>query len=208
MPIAEPLSRSWSHLQVANAALAELGVRSIENFEENSHAARTINLLYGDTLSHAIGSYPWRFARVFEEMHVDPNPADPPYTTAFQIDPLWLQIQSVWENDTKIRWDRIGNRIQCKNVYDPANLPVFRAEVTRIPEPEKWPDYFRRSFVIVLAGAIAMPMLQDANFSAGKKQEGELMMRQARSRDSQGRTPPKVQTQHFIWQRRARRRTM
>ena len=68
-----------------------------------------------------------------------------------------------------------------------------------------WPGYFRRAFTMELAASLAIPITQDAQTAGGFKQVADGMMLRARSGDSQGRTPSRLDTKLFIRARRTNR---
>jgi len=198
---ATPLAASTSTVTVANAALAELGIKPISNFDETSLAARTLNTNFTNILEEVLGSYPWRFTRQRAELTrlVDPAPA--PYESLYQIPAGTLNVITVYEGEQKVLFERFEDRIAT---FTPeSSTDTVEAEISATVGPDQWPAYFRRAFILTLAGALAMPLTQDERTAAYFQSEGEKKILRAQSRDAQGRTPSRIDTKLFIRRRRA-----
>ena len=196
-----PLSPSNSSLKVMNAALAQIGVPAISSFTENTLAARVGNLIYSDVLENSLAEYPWRFARdrvqIYQSGHVAPKP----WTHVYTIPAAAIAIISINVDGYSVPFDRFGNNIATNQI---GTTQVF-ADITLVTTPDVWPGYFRRAFTMELAASLAIPITQDAQTAGGFKQVADGMMLRARSRDSQGRTPSRLDTKLFIRARRTNR---
>lgn len=195
------LAASTTDILLANAALAEIGVEAIESLEQTDIRGRTVNRLIIDAKEAALSMHPWRFARKMVTLASSPESVPPPFGASYAITSDILLIHRVWEGEQSVVFDRFGDVLAivvCNQV--PSSVD---AECTVDTDPVKWPAYFRQSFVKYFASILCKPITQDERLAALLAQEASTMFRFARTRDSQGRTPPRIDTKTFI---RARRR--
>ncbi len=200
---ATPLSVSNSSIKVMNAALAQIGVPDIASFTENTLAAKTGNRLFADILEHELSAYPWRFARDRVALSRLSDTPPPPWTGLYQLPSSALVLHTIYVDDYIDKFDRFGYKIAVN--VDSNSTSTVTAEYTNTISAGSWPGYFRRSFIMSLAAAIAMPITQDEQMALALQKESEIMMAKARSRDAQGRTPSRLDTKLFIKARRTHR---
>ena len=200
---ATPLSVSNSSIKVMNAALAQIGVPEISSFTENTLAAKTGNRLFADILEHELSAYPWRFARDRVALSRLTDTPPPPWTGLYQLPNSALVLHTIYVDDYIDSFDRFGYKIAVN--VDSNSTSTVTAEYTNTISAGSWPGYFRRSFIMSLAAAVAMPITQDEQMSLALQKESEIMMARAKSRDAQGRTPSRLDTKLFIKARRTHR---
>lgn len=195
------LSVSDSTIKIANAALAEIGIREIPDFNASSTAARTMNTSFEDTLEVALTLYPWRFARARRTLVRTNTGPYPPYEGHYQIPADALAIHAVWQGDQKIVWERFEDEVVT--FITAAETDEVTAEVTVSATPEKWPGYFRKAFIVFLAASVCMSLTKDEKLTMVLEQKAQRLMRVGQSRDAQGGTPKRLDTKMFIRKRRA-----
>ena len=198
------LSVSDSTIKVYNAALTRIGVPKVNSFLETSIASRTGNVMFEDILEAGLCEYPWRFATrrvtLIRSGSTPPGEFEGMYTIPTSV----RHVQKVYEDDVRSAKFEIFEREVAVNVTA-TDTTVVSVDGTVMVSPSEWPGYFRQAFIKYLAGEIAMPITQDERLAAGLQQAGAMALAKAASRDSQSRTPPRVDTKMFIRQRRSRR---
>ena len=198
-----PSSVSNTSLKVMNAALAQLGVDEIDSFSDSSLAAKTGNKLYSDIVEHELSAYPWRFARERITLTRVDQTAPKPWTGLYRLPASALVLHTVYVDDYIGDFDRFGANVAVN--VDSNSTSTVSAEITENVSANNWPGYFRRSLIMSLAAAIAMPITQDDQMAMALQKESEIMIVKARSRDAQGRTPSRLDTKLFIKARRTHR---
>lgn len=197
------LSTSNNDLKVMNAALALLGKKKIGSFTETSLAARTGNALYADTLEEALSIYPWRFARDRVEIQRSNKTPPEPWTGLYTLSNNDLAVVNVYRGDFPTKFDIFGRLVAVNN--DANSTDKIYAEVTRMIGPDQWASYFRKPFIQMLAGVLAMPVTQDEKTAVYHTDKAEKMMKLAQSRDAQGRTPSRIDTGLLVRAKRGAR---
>ena len=198
------LSISDTHLDISNAALTMLGSKSIPNFDGNDLRTRTIVSCYADVVEEVLSMMPWRAGREQFEMTASVDDAPPPWESLWEIPANILTIQSVWEDNQKVQFERYQNRIAT--ITGASYTGKVYVEGIEIPDIAGWPAYIRRPLIMYLASQICVPITQDEK-RANELEIGAMRrLRVAASRDSQGRTPSRVDTRMFIRARRGSRR--
>lgn len=200
--VAEPKDAAETALDIYNDALARLGLKPIASFDASGIEARTGNLMFNNIVEATLGDYPWVFARRRVKLSRVSLPSPAPWTSMFSVPSDTYLIVAVYEGQQKVLFDRIGSRIVTMS-GDEAEV---YADVTKPVDPADWPAYFRSAFIEYLAGVIAMPITQDERTAAFHVEQGERAMMRAKSRDSQGRSPRRIDTKLFIRSRRGGRR--
>lgn len=190
---------STTALEIANAALLELGIRAITAFTDNTQTARTVNAIYENVKEEALGGYPWRFARGQIRL-LRCATAPVPWESAYDIDGDVLNIITVYEGDQKVMFERMGAQIVTMTSEN--STDDMHAEVTLNVAEDEWPAYFRQAFVQHLAAALAMPLTKDDKLRQIYEQAAFRRLQIAKSRDAQGNTPPMIDTKTFIRARR------
>lgn len=199
-----PLSISNSKIKVMNAALAELGVKPITTFLDNSLAARTGNALFDDILEAELSGYPWRFARTRIRLNQLADEPPPPWQSVWQLGNTALSVHAIYEGDQQVMFDRFGNKIVL--MCGPNTAAQIWAEICEAVPPDQWAGYFRRAFVLKLAAALAMPVTQSDQMEQRLIELSTAAMAYAKSRDAQGRSPSRIDTKMLIRARRGRGR--
>lgn len=200
-----PLSTSDSSIKVANAALNEIGHRPITSFVQGGLAARTLNTVFADALEAALSLYPWTFAK--RHIAVQRLSADPPagWDALYQIPGEALVVRTLYLGRRTIPFDIFEDRVAA-DIGLNTNEDI-RIEATVYKEPSAWPGYFRRAFVFDLASQICVPITQDQKMALELQKWATILYSKAKSRDAQGRTSQRLDTQTFIRARRNHRRT-
>jgi hypothetical protein len=199
------LEVSNSTIKIANAALNEIGIEPITSFLDGSKKARTINAMFADVLEEALVMYPWRFARatiILQRLSATPPPE---WEGVYALPKSALIIQKVYVNGSEAPFDR--NRDGVLVHVSEGSAEIVKADVTNYIAPDQWPSYFRRAFVFWLASAICMPLTQDEQLKQYLTSEAVARTKLAQSRESQSRTPPRIDTKMFIRNRRSGRRS-
>ena len=187
-------------LEIANAALLELGIRSITAFTDATQTARTVNALYENVKEEVLGGYPWRFARGQVTL-LRCAQAPVPWESAYEIGEDVLNIITVYEGDQKVVLERMGDTIVTMTGEE--STDTMTAEVTNNVDESLWPAYFRQAFVLHLAAALAMPLTKDDKLRQLYEENSYRRMQIAKSRDSQGNTPARIDTKAFLRARRS-----
>lgn len=197
------LSVSDSTIKVYNAALVRLGVPKIESFTDESISARTGSEMFEDVLESALCMYPWRFAmrRATLNRLGDTPPA--PWEGLYDIPTEIRHVWKVYEDDYPSQNYEVYERRVAVNVTA-AQTTAISVDGTAMIGPSSWPGYFRLPFITYLASQIAMPITQDERLAMALLDMGTTMLAKAASRDSQSRTPSRVDTKMFIRDRRKR----
>lgn len=190
---------SSTALEIANAALLDLGIRAITSFDDASQTARTVKAIYENVKEEALGAYPWRFARgQYRLLRCADAPV--PWESAYDIDTSILNIITVYEGDQKVLFERKGQQIVTMTSEN--STDDMWAEVTFNTAEDEWPAYFRQAFIQHLAASLAMPLTKDDKLRQIYEQSAFRRMQVAKSRDAQGNTPPMLDTKTFVRARR------
>lgn len=194
------LSVSNSDIKVANAALNELGINPITSFTDGNKTARTINMAFADVVEEALSLYPWRFARATRIIQRLSKTPPPEWEGVFGMPTEAVALQKVWVDDGDTKFDTNADGILVN--VGASSSAVVKADITIYMTADKWPGFFRRGFIFYLASALAMPLTQDENLAVAMEKKAMARIAVAKSRESQARTAPRIDTKTFIRQRR------
>ncbi len=199
------LSASDSNTKIMNAALALIGANAITSFLDDSLEARTGNALFEDTLENALSMYPWRFAqRTVLLSRLSETPHDP-WEGFYQIPGGMRVVRRVLVGTSTVHsdaeFDVFERRVAVKVASTSTEL-VY-AVGTYMVDPGQWPGYFRLPFIQFLASVICVPITQDEDRADMLQRDAQNGFARGASRDSQGRTPQRLDTKSFIRARRS-----
>jgi hypothetical protein len=151
-----------ARIQIANAALAKIGSRDMQSWDEDTERARAVVISY-DLVKGACFGHPhrWRFATRTFKLNQLAETIDG-WRYAYERPgvalsaPLRVMGAAKDPRHPLRDFDDAGNRLY-------ANEPEIWASYICDVDPEFWPGSFKNLFVTALAAELAIPEAQDAN---------------------------------------------
>ncbi len=191
--------RSASDVDVASRALVMSGTKPINSFEDGTVEADVARLLYEDIAAAALTSTSWRFAMTQRELNrLSVKPVGRG-VIAWQVPADCLQIRALTINSTPAAFERYENNLHTDAV-DENSVAVL--EYTRRVDTASWPPHFVIAVQHMLASEFSIAIGQNEQLSNLHAQKGQMLIRNARSIDAQGRTNSVMDTKRYLNHRR------
>lgn len=194
---------AFTDIDICSAALVKIGANPITSFTDTGTEAKVASQLYETTVQDVLASYKWRFATNYTQLSRIEDVPSGRFAAAYQIptnEPDTLSINSVWVNRRPIDFDRFEDNIHC----DASSADtVFMEAVYRVEE-QFWPPYFIKQMQLELASLFAESVAQKTDLAQYFASRAMDHMRLAKNRDSQGRTPSRIDTSRITSRRFAR----
>lgn len=165
---------------VANQALGLLAESPINSLDDDTKAARLLNLHYETTRQAELVKQAWAFAIFRESLAVDPDaPTSSEYRYAFLVPDDALRVLPLTEsgeaNGYPIPWKMEGGLILTN--YCGPRLVRF---IGNMIDPGDWSPLFIEALAARLAMKIAIPLTQKPTFLTGAKNAYEEAIADAR----------------------------
>lgn len=171
-------------LSIANRALAQLGERPIQSFEDGSDVAVTVKAIYSTVRDSMLVAHPWNFAAKEADLAKEAPAASDGYEFSYQLPSDFLSARGL----VSPYWCRRKYVIQGRSLCTDAN--GVRLLYT-CQAPEQWfPPYFTQALVTLLAGEFSMPIREGPEtMQAFLNRYYQVELPLARAYDSQQDTP-------------------
>lgn len=176
-------------LKLINAALTRIGETTISSLDDAAAMAQVATQNYEGRVADFLACHPWRFSTKVRKLNLideDEEGIPPePWANAYQIPTDLLLLRNLQVEGQNVAFERMGDKLFC-NVGSGSTL--LATYTYRAPEAD-WPPYAREAFI----GDLQTLFLRarEAYDEADLLEKTVVMrkMREARLRDSQGRTP-------------------
>lgn len=164
-------------LEIANKALAKLGLREISSFDSQEEAARVAKAVYGTTRDFELSTYQWAFA--LKRMEIPADADAPAFGFAYQysLPTDFLRLEGIYNPGGLDRdaYEIEGNKI-LTNIEAPLRIRYISREVAQT----KWPPYFVEAFATRLAYEMCERLKQDPQRKNLLMQEYQLVIASAK----------------------------
>lgn len=188
-----------SAVDIANAALAKIGVSPLNSLDDTGETARVIKARFYDVLDSVIQDYPWNFAIKREELAKSPTDPESEWLYKYALPSDCLQVLEEVNGYDFVREEEnfvLSNGESFDLLY-----------TKRIEDMSELPPYFREALAYMLAGEVCYTLTGDIDNLDRITQKAEVWMRRAKLRDAQEGTPDKLKTGSWVNIRRNIRRS-
>ena len=181
--------RTNSEVSICNLALTQLGANTIISLSDDSEVARKCAAVYTRVRDEMLSSHPWNFAVKRDTLAVLDETPKYGYTYAYQLPTDCLRVletEDDWEyqvEDGKLLTDASG----CTIRY------IFRNE-----DPSDYSPGFVTAFAAAIAKALAFAITESRTISADAAQMAQTALANAKSKDGQEGTPPKMKCSEWL----------
>mgnify|MGYP001610872693 CR=1 FL=1 len=142
-----------SDVEIASAALHELGAAAITAFDDDSDRARVVKALYDATRDATLRAHPWNFALVRKARAQDATAPLFKYAFSYTLptDPYCLRvIRPDWTGLPE--WKVEGRAF----LTDAESVSILY--ISRVVDPERFDALFTEAFTARLASRMAIPI--------------------------------------------------
>lgn len=179
-------------LEICQKACVLVGETPISSFTAGTPAADVCNLMYGETVENLLNEKPWTFATKQFDISANYSATEPliTWSAKYQIptDQEALSVVAVYVNDVGVEYDRFEDFIYLDASTD--NTVVVKLLYT--VDEAYWPAYFRVAAIYAMAEVLAGSVARVEDLTAIMTRKAAMKLDLAKLRDSQGRTPKKV----------------
>ena len=179
-------------LEICQKACILVGTKPVSSFSGSEPAAQVCNLMYNETVEAILTSKPWTFAVKQFDISANHSATDPLilWDAKYQIptDEKALSIVSVYVDDVGAEFDRFEDSIYLDATED--NTVVVKL-LYKVDEAY-WPAYFKVAVIYAMAEVLAISVARKEDLIAAISRKAGMTLADAKLRDSQGRTPQKV----------------
>jgi hypothetical protein len=189
--------------EVCSRAMVLVGLEPLTSFnEQNRDEVIVAGTIYEVMVAAALSAYPWRFASGEQQLENDSEDPLDRYETAWHYPTLDegrpLQIESVRREDTPIVYDIVKNRIYADADIDDVLIAHYQYRV----EEAYWLPQFTLYIIFELASAFAQSITRNAQQISTFNKMAEVQLSRAKTRDSQSKTPKRMNQTGFLRNRR------
>lgn len=176
-------------VDVCNMALAAIGGQQLlSDLNEDTRQAKACRLHYDQTLSKALRSYTWSWAK--QRVEIGPSAVKPAFEWGlyYELPPNYLSPVSINLGRGEYEVERMpsGNlAVACDGTPQGKLLLVYIAKVG----PDQMDTSFIDAFVLALAAKLAKQLKNDFNLSYALKREAEKAMVEAMGETDEESTP-------------------
>lgn len=150
-----------SNVEIANQALARIGVKRIESFDEASAEARAVRLEYVTARRALLAASHWTFNR--RRVVLTPIASDwtERYGYAY-VRPADMLVLRRLIGHIDLRHEAVPQEVELSEsaIYTAAPMSVAEISVD-VEDPTKFPPLFVTAFSWYLASVLAMPLVKD-----------------------------------------------
>lgn len=162
--------------EIANKALAKLGIRPIASLEDKEEGARVAKALFGSVRDYELSIYRWLFALKRVALPKDEQTPAFGYKHQYTLPADFLRLESVVKDPMlKDAYVIEGNKILTDL---PAPLQIIY--VSRNVELIKWPPFFVEAFACKLAYEMCERLKQDPSRKQTLQMEYQIIIRDAK----------------------------
>lgn len=164
-------------LEIANKALAKLGLREIPSFDSQEEAARVAKAVYGTTRDFELSTYQWAFALKRIELPADADAPAFGFAYQYSLPGDFLRLEGIYNAGGLDRdaYEIEGNKI-LTNIEAPLRIRYISREVAQV----KCPPYFVEAFATRLAYEMCERLKQDPQRKNLLMQEYQLVIASAK----------------------------
>jgi len=188
-----------SAIDICSRALILIGADPITSFDDDTTEALVASNMYEDIARAQLCTTRWRFAT---EQATLARLADAPtgrFDAAHQLPTNLLMLNAVTIDDNLIDYTVYGDMVFSNTSTNDALVADY---IYRADEVE-WPSYFTIAVEHQLAAIFATSIARDAALAGLFEQKADILMRKAKSTDSQQNTTRRLTTSRFITERRS-----
>ena len=182
-----------SDVEIANAALYEVGDKAITTLTDDSDRARAVNGLFAFTRDAILRVHPWNFALARKVLARDATGPTFGFAYSYTLpsDPYCLRV---WKTDWVSgdpTWKVEGRKI----VTDAGAVSILY--IARIEDPEQFDTLFTDAFIARLGARVAIPITGNRTLAEDLWRLYLLRVQEARSIDGQEGRPDQFSAPHL-----------
>ncbi len=174
-----------SEVEVANAALGEIGVGPINAFRpsEDNEPSRQVAINFDRTRDELLRKYAWNFSTTRQQLAAEATAPLMEFSTQYQLptDPYCLRTLGIY-NSSGIRFD-IDWRVEGRKLLCNESV-IFLRYLGRVTAVVLWDSLFTEAFIFRLATKISLPLTRNMNTKKAMQEQYELIIQEARTSDS------------------------
>lgn len=164
-------------LEIANKALAKLGLREISSFDSQEEAARVAKAVYGTTRDFELSTYQWAFALKRIELPADADAPAFGFAYQYSLPSDFLRLEGIYNVGGL---DRDAYEIEGNKILTNIEAPLCIRYISREVAQTKWPHYFVEAFATRLAYEMCERLKQDPQRKNLLMQEYQLVIAAAK----------------------------
>lgn len=182
-----------SVIDICNAALVEIGDKTIVTLDDATIPANIVKIWYPITRDSVLRAHPWNFAmkRASLAMVAGETPTMD-YSAFFQLPSDCLKVIRLGEEQVDIAYKVEGRRLLCSEPTV-SILYTFREE-----DPMQYDPLFVAALIYRIAANIAWPIRQDKELRKSMFEEYLVRIGEAKGIDAQEGTPEVPQCDDLI----------
>ena len=188
-----------SAIDICSRALILIGADPITSFTDDTTEALVASNLYEDVARSQLCRMRWRFATEQAQLAVLAAAPTGRFDIAHQLPTNLLMVNAITVEDAPINYTIYGDMVYS-NVS--SGDKVICDYIYRADEAE-WPSYFIIAIEHHLASIFATSIARDGALAGLLEQKADILMRKAKSIDSQQQTTRRLTTSRFITERRS-----
>lgn len=188
-----------SAIDICSRALILIGADPITSFTDDTTEALVASNLYEDVARSQLCRMRWRFATEQAQLAVLADAPTGRFDIAHQLPTNLLMVNAITVEDAAIPYTIYGDMVYS-NVSSADK--VICDYIYRADEAE-WPSYFIIAIEHHLASIFATSIARDGALAGLLEQKADVLMRKAKSIDSQQQTTRRLTTSRFITERRS-----
>lgn len=160
-------------LDIANRALAKLGLREITSITADEESARVINTIYEGVLNFELSIYAWAFALKRASINADNDAPAFEYNFQYSLPADFLRLESIYNVPENMRDAySIENGKILTNISGPLQIVYLSSTLNQ----SAWPPYFIEAVACRLAYEICERLKQDPSRKNTLMQEYQLVI--------------------------------
>ncbi len=174
-----------SEVEVANAALGEIGELSIMAFRpaEDNERSRQVNINFDRTRDALIRKYTWNFAITRQLLAAEATAPLMEFSTQYQLptDPYCIRPLGIY-NSSGIAFTTEW-RVEGRKILSNESV-IYLRYLGRVTAVALWDSLFTDAFIFSLATNISLPLTRNINMKKVMAAEFDKIIQEARTSDS------------------------
>lgn len=169
-----------AQVEIANAALIELGHEAIESFLDDSDAARAVNAKWGIARDYALAAHPWNFATQRHELAAaaEVTLATQEWSVAYTMPTDALRVLYIEPRGTPYV-------VENGYILTDASAPLYVPCIMRVVDTQRWSPVFTQAFVYLLCAMLCQAITARRNNAMDYWKLYQMMLQEARTIDGQ-----------------------
>lgn len=188
-----------SAIDICSRALILIGADPITSFTDDTTEALVASNLYEDVARSQLCRMRWRFATEQAELAALADAPTGRFDISHQLPSNLLMVNAITIEDQPIDYTVYGDMVYSNSS---SNDTLVCDYIYRADEAE-WPSYFIIAIEHHLASIFATSIARDGALAGLLEQKADILMRKAKSIDSQQQTTRRLATSRFITERRS-----